>query len=68
MAERTAESMMDKTIEKIKAMVDANTIIGTPVQAGDVTVIPVSKVRPVVPTCPQKLRRENCSVAEAERG
>ena len=44
MAERTAESMMDKTIEKIKAMVDANTIIGTPGQAGDVTVIPVSKV------------------------
>lgn len=44
MSERTAESMMDKTIEKIKAMVDANTIIGTPIQAGDVTVIPVSKV------------------------
>ena len=36
--------MMDKTIEKIKAMVDANTIIGTPIPAGDVTVIPVSKV------------------------
>lgn len=44
MSDRTAESMMDKTIEKIKAMVDANTIIGSPIQAGEVTVIPVSKV------------------------
>lgn len=44
MAERAAEGMVDKAIEKIKAMVDANTIIGTPIHSGEVTIIPVSKV------------------------
>ena len=31
-------------MEKIRTMVDANTLIGTPIQAGDVTLIPVSRL------------------------
>jgi sporulation protein YtfJ len=31
-------------MSKIREMVDVNTIVGTPVQAGEVTIIPVSKV------------------------
>ena len=31
-------------MEKIRTMVDANTIIGTPIQTGDVTLIPVSRL------------------------
>ena len=38
------ENMMDKTIDKIKSMVNADTIIGAPIQVGEVTLIPVSKV------------------------
>ncbi|MEE1056490.1 MAG: GerW family sporulation protein [Acutalibacteraceae bacterium] len=39
------ESLMGTTIEKIKQMVDVNTVIGTPVSSPDGTVIvPVSKV------------------------
>lgn len=44
MSEKTAAGMMNQTIEKIKTLVDANTIIGTPIVADNVTVIPVSKV------------------------
>jgi sporulation protein YtfJ len=35
---------MEVTMSKIREMVDVNTIVGTPVQAGEVTIIPVSKV------------------------
>ena len=35
---------MNVTLDNLKAMVDADTIIGTPVKVGDVTLIPVSKV------------------------
>lgn len=39
------ESLMGTTIEKIKQMVDVNTVIGTPVSSPDGTIIvPVSKV------------------------
>lgn len=39
------EGMMDVTLDKIKGMVDANLIIGTPVTSADGTVVlPVSKV------------------------
>ena len=31
-------------MEKIRSMVDANTIIGTPIQTGEVTLIPVSRL------------------------
>ena len=37
--------MMDTTIEKIKQMVDVNTIIGNPIACADgTTIIPISKV------------------------
>lgn len=38
------ESIMSVTLENLKAMVDADTIIGTPITVGEVTLIPVSKV------------------------
>ena len=44
MPEKNIESIMSVTLENLKAMVDADTIIGTPVYAGDFTLIPVSKV------------------------
>lgn len=36
--------LMGTTMQKIREMVDVNTIIGTPIQSGEVTIIPVSKV------------------------
>ncbi|MBR6407078.1 MAG: GerW family sporulation protein [Clostridia bacterium] len=45
MADSNLSNMMSSTIDKIKGMVDANTIIGSPIKTDDgVTVIPVSKV------------------------
>lgn len=39
-------NMMGETIEKMKEMVDVNTVIGDPIQTPDgVTIIPVSKVK-----------------------
>ncbi len=37
------QGIMDTTMEKLRAMVDADVIIGTPVNVGNVTLIPVSK-------------------------
>ena len=38
-------NMLDATIQKIREMVDVNTVVGTPIQTPDgVTIIPVSKV------------------------
>lgn len=36
--------MMTSTMAKIHDMIDVNTVIGDPITAGDVTVIPVTKV------------------------
>ena len=36
--------LMSTTMQKIREMVDVNTIVGQPIQAGEVTIIPVSKV------------------------
>ena len=45
MSDRPIEGLMGTTLEKIKDMVDVNTIVGTPITApGGTTVIPVSKV------------------------
>lgn len=45
MAEHPINDLMDTTLEKIKDMVDVNTIIGTPISTPDgVTLIPISKV------------------------
>lgn len=39
------EGLMGVSVDKIRELVDANTVIGTPVAVGDgVTIIPVSKV------------------------
>ena len=36
---------MGVSVEKIRALVDANTVVGTPIQMGDgITLIPVSKI------------------------
>ncbi len=36
--------MLENTIAKIREMVDVNSVIGDPITAGGVTIIPVSKV------------------------
>ncbi len=44
MSENSIRGIMDVTMDKLRAMVDADTIIGTPLTVGDITLIPVSKV------------------------
>ncbi|MDD7288166.1 MAG: GerW family sporulation protein [Clostridiales bacterium] len=36
--------LMASTIQKIRETVDANTVVGEPIQAGEVTLVPVSKI------------------------
>ena len=36
--------LLDVSMHKIKDMIDANTVIGTPVHQDGITIIPVSKV------------------------
>ena len=44
MSENNIKGIMDTTMDKLKAMVDADTITGSPIVIGDVTLIPVSRV------------------------
>lgn len=45
MAEHPVQGLMGATVEKIREMADANTIIGSPITVdGNTTIIPVSKV------------------------
>lgn len=45
MAEHPIEGMMDTTLEKIKQMVDVNSVIGDPITTPDgTTIIPISKI------------------------
>ena len=44
MSDNSIKNLMDVTMDKLRAMVDANTIIGDPIVVGNVTLIPVSKV------------------------
>ncbi|MBR2489731.1 MAG: GerW family sporulation protein [Clostridia bacterium] len=44
MSESNIKGIMDVTMEKLRTMVDADVITGTPVEVGDITLIPVSKV------------------------
>lgn len=44
MGENHIKQLMDTTMEKVRAMVDADTIIGEPIMVGDTTILPVSKV------------------------
>lgn len=42
--EHPLNNLMSATMEKIRAMVDVNAVVGQPIQTGEVTIIPVSKV------------------------
>lgn len=44
MSENSIKGIMDVTMDKLRTMVDADTIIGTPIVVGNITLIPVSKV------------------------
>ena len=45
MAERAVSDLMEGAMEKIRAMVDSNTVVGTPITTPDgVTLIPVSRL------------------------
>ena len=44
MSESKVNGIMDTTMEKLRTMVDADTIIGTPLTVGKITLIPVSRV------------------------
>ncbi len=44
MAERNISEVMNSTIEKIKTMIDADTIIGEQIVVDGVTIIPISKM------------------------
>ena len=44
MSEHNIEGIMNITMDNLKALVDADTIIGTPITIGEVTLVPVSKV------------------------
>lgn len=44
MSENNIKGIMDITMDKLRAMVDADTIIGSPITVGEVTLLPVSKV------------------------
>lgn len=42
--EHPLNDLMGSTMDKVKAMADVNAIVGEPIVAGEVTIIPVSKV------------------------
>jgi len=44
MSENSIKGIMDVTMEKLRAMVDADIVTGTPITVGEVTLIPVSRV------------------------
>lgn len=44
MKEHPVNDMMGATMEKLKAMVDSNTVVGEPIVTQEVTIIPVSRV------------------------
>ena len=44
MSENNIKGMLDVTMEKLRALVDADTVIGTPITVGEMTLIPVSRV------------------------
>ena len=43
MGENNIKNIMDTTMDKLKAMVDANIITGTPMEFGDITLVPVCR-------------------------
>lgn len=43
MAENGLKNLMDITLDKLRASVDADVVIGSPIEIGELTLIPVSK-------------------------
>lgn len=44
MSENNVKSIMDVTMDKLRAMVNADVVTGTPIEVGNLTLIPVSRV------------------------
>ncbi len=44
MSESNLKGIMETTMDKVRAMVDADTVVGSPIMAGEVTLFPISKV------------------------
>lgn len=44
MSENKIKNIMDTTMDKLKTMINADVLTGTPIVVGDITLIPVSKV------------------------
>lgn len=44
MSENNLKSLIDVTTEKLRTMIDADVITGTPIEVGNLTLIPVSRV------------------------
>lgn len=44
MSENSIKSIMEVTMDKLRAMVDADTIVGSPIVSEGITLIPISKV------------------------
>lgn len=44
MAEHAVQGLMGTTMDKIREMVDSDTIIGKPIQIDGITILPISKV------------------------
>lgn len=44
MAEHAVQGLMGTTLDKIREMVDSDTIIGKPIQIDGITILPISKV------------------------
>ncbi len=44
MSENNLNSIMDVTMDKLRALVDADVVTGTPIEVGNITLIPVSRV------------------------
>ena len=62
MSANNIKEVMETTMDKLRAMVDSDTIVGNPISAGEITIIPVSKVSFGVATggsdFPSKTQRE----------
>ena len=60
MAEHTIQGLMNVTMDKVRQMADANTIIGKPIKTEDgTTIIPVSRISVGVGTGGARFDRKN---------
>lgn len=41
---KNVSEILSASMSKVREMVDANTVVGSPIEAGDVTLIPISKI------------------------